>query len=160
MLNKTLIFLILINISCNPTKKIQFGLYNYVGLGGLYGETLELRADSTFKFKTSTCITGTLAGGKFTQKQNRIFFYDYQNLLSPILIDSFIRIDTQYLNFPSGRKQIISNPKTVYTFLGNGELSDRIPNNIKIKGNEIQMYDINNDKSGVLKFFSDDTLRR
>lgn len=157
-LNNILIVIILIMTSCSPTKEIQiqFGEYNMVALGGLYGEHLELKSDSTFKFRTSICLSHTLAGGKFTKINNRLYFYDTENLSKPMFYDStvFIKIDTQYLYLPSGTKRIINKPDTFvnrFTY-GNENLSDRVPNNVKIKGKVIIMYDNNNKPSGSLTF--------
>lgn len=147
------------NSSCRQLKEVQFGEYNMVTIGGLYGETLRLKPDSTFTFRTAICLSSTLAGGKFTQKSNRLFFYDIENLSTPIFMDSIVFRDTQYLHFPSGGKRIVLPPKISYRYYGNEKLSDRVPQSIKIKGNKIFMYDSDNRKSGVLRLFQKDKTK-
>jgi hypothetical protein len=157
-LSNILILIIVVMTSCSQTKEIQiqFGEYNMVGLGGLYGEHLELKSDSTFKFRTSVCLSHTLAEGKFRKINNRLYFYDIENLSKPMFYDStiFIKIDTQYLYLPNGTKRIISKPDTFinrFTY-GNENLSDRVPNNVKIRGKVIVMYGSDNRTSGSLTF--------
>ena len=152
------ITLILLTNSCIQTKEIQFGTYNYVGSGGLYGETLIIKADSTFIFSTEMGITSTLAGGKLTKRNNRFYLYDIENLLKLIIMDSIIIRDTQYLNFPNDRKKIVLPPKVIYRYYGNEQLSHKVPNSVAMKRQYLCLFDNNNKVSGKLKLFKKDTV--